>query len=120
MAVTLPQAAILSQNQLQRGVIETFIQESSVLDRIPLEPIEGNAFAYNEEGTLPGIEFRAVNSAYAESTGVVNQKTETLVILGGDADVDTFIIATRGSTRTLSSTETPPSTPTASTGSRSA
>ncbi len=96
MAVTLAQAATLSQNSLQRGVIETFIIESSVLDRIPLESIEGNAFAYNEEGTLPGIEFRAVNAAYSESTGVVNQKTETLVILGGDADVDTFIVATRG------------------------
>jgi hypothetical protein len=96
MAVTLAQSALLSNNQLQRGVMETFVQESSVLDRIPLEPIEGNAYAYNEEATLPGVEFRAVNAAYAESTGTVNPKTETLVILGGDADVDTFIVATRG------------------------
>ena len=96
MAVTLAQAATLSQNSLQRGVIETFIQESPVLDRIPLLEIEGNAYAYNSEGTLPGVEFRAVNSAYAESTGVVNQATESLVILGGDADVDTFIVQTRG------------------------
>jgi hypothetical protein len=96
MALTLAQAAVLSQNDLQRGVVETFVQESSVLDRIPLMNIEGNAYAYNEEGTLPGVEFRAVNSAYAESTGVVNQRTESLVILGGDADVDTFIVQTRG------------------------
>jgi hypothetical protein len=96
MALTLAQAAVLSQNDLQRGVIETFVQESSVLDRIPFLSIEGNAYAYNEEGTLPGVEFRAVNSAYAESTGVVNQRTESLVILGGDADVDTFIVQTRG------------------------
>lgn len=95
MAVTLAQAATLSQNELQRGVIETFIIEGAVLDRIPLMEIEGNAFAYNEEGTLPGVEFRAVNAAYSESTGTVNQKTETLVILGGDADVDTFIQKTR-------------------------
>ncbi len=96
MAVTLAQAALLSQNNLQRGVIETFIIESVVLDRIPLLEIEGNAYAYNMEATLPGVEFRAVNSAYAESTGTVNQRTETLVILGGDADVDTFIAQTRG------------------------
>jgi hypothetical protein len=95
MAVTLAQAALLSQNDLQRGVLETFVQESVLLDRIPLMPIEGNAFAYDEEATLPGIEFRAVNSSYSESTGTVNQKTETLVILGGDADVDTFIQKTR-------------------------
>lgn len=95
MALSLIEAAKLSQNDLQRGVIETFIQESVVLDRIPMLEIEGNAYAYNEEGTLPGVEFRAVNSAYAESTGIVNQKTESLVILGGDADVDTFIQQTR-------------------------
>ena len=96
MAVTLAEAALLSTDDLQRGVIETFVQESPVLDRIPLMTIAGNSFAYNQEDTLPGVEFRAVNSAYAESTGVVNQQSETLVILGGDADVDTFIVQTRG------------------------
>lgn len=96
MALTLAESAKLSQTNLQRGVLETFVQESRVLDRIPLMNIEGNAYAYNEEATLPGIEFRAVNAAYAESTGTVNQKTESLVILGGDADVDTFIVKTRG------------------------
>ncbi|PPF38346.1 major capsid protein [Pseudoclavibacter sp. AY1H1] len=96
MAVTLAQAATLSTNDLQRGVLETFVQESSVLDRIPLMPIEGNAYAYNQEATLPGVAFRSVNEAYVESTGTVNQLTESLVILGGDADVDRFIVQTRG------------------------
>ena len=96
MAVTLAQAALLSENDLQRGVIETFVQESPVLDRLPLMDIEGNAYAYNEEATLPGVAFRSVNEAYTESTGTVNQKTESLVILGGDADVDRFIVQTRG------------------------
>ncbi|MFG3349217.1 major capsid protein [Streptomyces sp. NPDC048018] len=96
MALTLPEAAKLSNTDLQRGVIETFVQESSILDRLPLLTIEGNSYAYNEEGTLPGVQFRAVNEAYAESTGTVNQKSESLVILGGDADVDKFIVKTRG------------------------
>lgn len=96
MAVTLAEAALLSQSQLQRGVIETFVQESSILDRIPMLEIQGNAYAYNEEATLPGVAFRSVNEAYTESTGTVNQKSESLVILGGDADVDKFIVRTRG------------------------
>ncbi|MER5304584.1 major capsid protein [Streptomyces lasiicapitis] len=96
MALTLPEAAKLSTTELQRGVIETFVQESSILDRLPLLTIEGNSYAYNEEATLPGVQFRAVNEAYAESTGTVNQKSESLVILGGDADVDKFIVKTRG------------------------
>ncbi|MEV7582235.1 major capsid protein [Streptomyces erythrochromogenes] len=96
MALTLPEAAKLSTTDLQRGVIETFVQESSILDRLPLLTIEGNSYAYNEEATLPGVQFRAVNESYAESTGTVNQKSESLVILGGDADVDKFIVRTRG------------------------
>jgi len=96
MAVTLAEAAPLSQNSLQRGVIETFVQASPVLDRIPLMGIDGNAYAYNRESALPGVAFRAVNEAYTESTGTVVQATESLVILGGDADVDKFIVATRG------------------------
>lgn len=93
---TLAEAAKLSENDLQRGVLETFVQSSPVLDRIPFLTVQGNAYAYNEEATLPGVAFRNVNEAYSESTGTVNQKTESLVILGGDADVDTFIVQTRG------------------------
>jgi hypothetical protein len=96
MPLLLAEAAKLSQNDLQRSVLETFVIESSVLDRIPFLTIQGNAYAYNQEATLPGVEFRAVNAAYSETTGTVNQKSESLVILGGDADVDRFIVQTRG------------------------
>lgn len=106
MAVTLAQAAVLSQNQLQRGVLETFVQYSPVLDRLPLMPILGNAYAYNQEGTLPGVAFRNVNEAYVESTGVINQVTEALVIMGGDADVDRFIVVTRGNLNDQRATQT--------------
>ncbi|MEU4165587.1 major capsid protein [Streptomyces sp. NPDC026665] len=106
MAVTLVEAAKLSQTNLQRGVIETFVQESSILDRIPFLTIEGNAYGYNEEATLPGVAFRSVNEAYTESTGTVNQKSESLVILGGDADVDKFIVKTRGNLNDQRATQT--------------
>lgn len=97
MAITLAEAAKLSTDDLQRGVIETFVlpKESVILDRIPFLEIEGNSYKYNKEGTLPGVEFRAVNAGYTESTGTVNQASESLVILGGDADVDRFIQRTR-------------------------
>lgn len=95
MAITLAESAKLSQNDLQRGVIEMFVQQSPILDRLPLIEMEGNAYAYDEEATLPGVAFRDVNAGYTESTGTVNQKTETLKILGGDADVDKFIQQTR-------------------------
>ncbi len=106
MAVTLLEARNLAQTELQRGVIETFIIESSFMEMVPFMGIEGNAYAYNEEATLPGVEFRAVNAGYSESTGTVNPKTEALTILGGDADVDEFIQLTMGNINDQRATQT--------------
>jgi len=96
MALTLPESAKLSTDTLQRGVIETFARHSAVLEQLPFMDIAGNAYKYNQEQTLPGVGFRGVNEAYEESTGIVNQQSEGLIIAGGDSDVDRFIVQTRG------------------------
>lgn len=96
MALTLPEAAKLSTDVLQRGVIELYARNSAVLELLPFMDIEGNSYKYNQEEILPGVGFRGVNEAYEESTGIVNQQSEGLVIAGGDADVDRFIVQTRG------------------------
>lgn len=95
MTITLLESAKLSQDKLKKGVAETFVLNAPVLQMLPFMEIEGNAYKYNEEATLPGVAFRAVNGAYQESTGTVNPKTESLVILGGDADTDKYIALTR-------------------------
>lgn len=99
MAVTFAQAATLVADPVRRGAIETASQVSWVWDRMPFENIEGNSYSYDKDKVLPGTAFRTVNEAYVESTGVINQGTESLVILGGDADVDRFIEKTMGSAR---------------------
>ena len=93
--LTLTEAAKLSQDVLQRGVIEIFARTSAVLELLPFMEIQGNSYKYNIETTLPGIGFRSVNEGYTESAGVVNQLSEGLVIAGGDVDVDRFIVQTR-------------------------
>ncbi len=96
MALTILEAAKLSNDVLQRGVIETFARNSVIFELLPFQEIAGNAYKYNQEGTLPGIAFRGENEGYTESVGVINQASEGLYILGGDVDVDKFIVATRG------------------------
>ncbi|MDQ3485453.1 MAG: hypothetical protein M3445_08630 [Actinomycetota bacterium] len=95
MALTLAQSAAVSRDMVAAGVMSTMAPESFILDRIRFETIEGTAYRYYSDATLPGAEFRAVNAAYAESTGTFTSSTEGLTILGGDADVDTFLQATR-------------------------
>ncbi len=96
MALTLSQAAVVNTNPLAAGVIETLVPNSPFLPRLSFANISGNAYSYYTESTLSGSEFRAVNAAYAESTGTFASATESIVILGGDADVDRFIQATQG------------------------
>ncbi|MFF0296330.1 major capsid protein [Kitasatospora sp. NPDC004614] len=96
MALTLAESAKFSIDNLQRGVVETFVQESPILDRLPLIQFEGTPFRYNEESAPLSVSFRVVNEAYPESVGAVSPRIETLAILGGDSDVDKFIVKTRG------------------------
>ena len=95
MALTLAQAAVIASDQRAAGVMKTMLPASFLLDRLNFDEINGNAYSYNTEATLPGVEFRAVNAAYTESTGTNAAASESLVILGGDADVDRFIEKTR-------------------------
>ena len=96
MALTLTEAAKLVQNPLQRGVIEIFPRTSPVLERLPFFNVNGQAYVYNQEQTLPGIAFRNFNQSYTESTGVVNPQTERLYVLGGISQVDRALVKTQG------------------------
>jgi hypothetical protein len=91
VALTLAESAKLSNDMVQRGVIETILEESPVLQMLPFETIEGNSYKYNQENTLGGAQFYAVNAIWTEATATFAQKSATLAILGGDADVDNFI-----------------------------
>jgi hypothetical protein len=93
--LTLAESAKLSQDMLQRGVIETIIEESPVFDWLSFISVEGNSFKYNQENTLPNASFFAVNATWTEGTATFTQKTASLAILGGDADVDNFVQRTR-------------------------
>ena len=104
MSITLLEAAKLVQNPLKRGVIEIFPRTSPVLERLPFFPVNGQAFVYNAESTLPGIAFRGINESYSESTGVVNPQTERLFVLGGLSAVDRALVKTQGNVNNLRAT----------------
>ena len=99
--LTLTEASKLIQSPLQRGVVETFARTSPVLERLPFMDVNGNAYSYNVEQTLPGIAFRDYNASYTESTGVVNPHTEKLYIMGGISSVDRALVKTQGSVNNI-------------------
>lgn len=105
MALTLLEAAKLSHDPVQSAVIEMFARQSDILAALPFETIPGGAVTYHREGALPGVAFRGVNESYTESTGVINPITDSVVIAGGDLDVDRFLIETRGAQQRAVQTE---------------
>lgn len=94
MALQLVDAQKLSKDVLQAGIIETIVKESSVLSVLPFQEIVGNAYSYNVEKALPTVAFRAVNEAYTANEAQFEQRSENLVILGGDVELDRFILQT--------------------------
>jgi HK97 family phage major capsid protein len=94
MAMTKVEAAKLTQDLLLRGVIETIVKESQLLQLLPFLEVTGTAVTYNREATMPAAAFYEVGDTWAEATPTWTQVTAALKIIGGDADVDNFVQAT--------------------------
>jgi len=101
MALTLTEASKLSNDMLLSGVLETVIKDSPVLQQLPFIEVMGNSLTYNRENALPDIAFYDVGDEWDESTPTFEQKTANLKIIGGDADVDNFLKATRSNVQDL-------------------
>src|SRR3954465_10948155 len=94
MAMTKVEAAKLTQDMLLRGVIETIVRESMILELLPFMEVTGTAVTYNREATLPAASFYDVGDTWTEATPTYTQVTASLKVIGGDADVDNFLQAT--------------------------
>ena len=91
MSFLLADAKKLTQDMLQRGVIETMEKTSGVLQRLPFIEVVGSGYAYNVMEELPEVNYREVNKGYKNTAATVTRAVESLVIFGGDADVDVFL-----------------------------
>ena len=101
MALTLVEASKLSNDVLQKGIIELFVRDDPILEKLGFIDIQGNGWTYNVESKEATAQFYGVSETWTESTPEVTQATANLVILGGDADVDNFLLATRSNINDL-------------------
>ena len=101
MALTLAEAAKLSNDVVQQGVIETIVKESRVLEAMPFIEMAGNALTYNRENAMATAAFFDVGDTWVESTPTFTQVFATLKILGGDADIDQYIATTRSNVQDI-------------------
>jgi len=101
VSMTLVESAKYSNDVLKKGIVELLVKDDPILERLKFKDIKGNGLTYNEETTLSGAQFYGVGDTWVESTSTVTQKTAVTQILGGDADVDNFLRATRSNVQDL-------------------
>jgi len=101
MSLSLVEAAKLSNDVLLKGIMETVVKDSPILQKMPFIPIVGNALTYNRENAMASASWYDVGDTWSESTPTFNQMTAALKILGGDADVDNYIKKTRSNVQDI-------------------
>jgi len=102
MSISLEEASKLSTDILLKGIIETMVKDSPILQELPFIQIVGNSLKYNREKTLPTVGWHApVTGTWTTSEPAFEQCSASLCVLGGDADVDNFLRATRSNIQDL-------------------
>lgn len=95
--ITLLEASKINPGEVLRNtIIEHFARSADLLRVLPFINVQGGAYVYNLEGTLPGVAFRGVNEGYTASAGIMNPQTEMLRISGGELKVDNAILKFHG------------------------
>lgn len=91
MSWTLADLSKVETDTLRKSVMDTLLMKSNVMQMVPWETIGTLATTIVRYADLPSVGFRKVNEAFSESSGTVEQKVESVSIMGGYIDTDEVI-----------------------------
>lgn len=100
-SATLLEATKSGDNQIARGIVETFVRESPIIEALPWTAFAGIAYVTNKENGLPTVAFRDVNETYTRSWGSDTQDFWGVAIMGGEVFVDNFLVDVTGSRESI-------------------
>lgn len=92
------EAEKMSNNQLVAGLIEEIITVNEFFSLLPFAQVNGKAYVYHRENTLPTVSFLDPNDTVTEDAGTFTEIVSKLRILAGDVDVDNFLNETMSDT----------------------
>jgi len=95
MPLLVQEAAKLSQEMMERGVIEEIIDRDELFALLPFMKVDGKAYVYNREKSLSEASFLSPYDVVPEGGAEFDQVTTHLKILAGDVDLDKFLIETQ-------------------------
>jgi hypothetical protein len=94
MPLLKAEAEKLSEDLMERGVIEEIIDRDEMFALLPFMGVDGKAYTYNREGTLSEGEFLDPYEVVPEGAATFEEVVTKLRILAGDVDLDKFMIST--------------------------
>ena len=91
MAWTLAEFSKIETDPLRKSIMDTLLMNTPVMELIPWETIGALSTNIIRIQDLPSVGYRRINGSFGESTGHLEQKAETISILGGNIDTDKAI-----------------------------
>ena len=94
MPLLVSEAEKLSQEVLERGVIEEIIDRDELFALVPFMPVANKAYSYNRENTISEAVFLDPYDVVPEGAATFSEVITKLKIMAGDVDMDKFTLAT--------------------------
>lgn len=89
--LSLLEAAKWSDDKESMAVIQTILEGSTITRHLGWIPFEGGAYVQQHEGTLGGVQFRAINQDYTPKHGSDTKSYWGTAILGGEIEFDNYL-----------------------------
>lgn len=98
MPLLKEEAAKLSNNTLEAGVITEIIDRDDLFSILPFKHVEGKAYVYTRENQLATAGWLDPNDPISEDASKFQEVVAKLRILAGDVDIDKFLNTTQSDT----------------------
>lgn len=92
MALTVAEAKKVTRDEGRRGVMEIIEQNASIIPVLPWETVDTFEHFFTREKKLPAASTRNVGGTWTRSTGALERVSIPLKIIGGEFDIDQFIL----------------------------
>lgn len=95
-AVTVGEAKKVTKDTARKGILEIIEQNAPIVSALPWTPVDTMEYTFFREGELPSAGSRNINAGYTPSTGSIEKIGIPLKIIGGEFDIDQFLLDQAG------------------------
>lgn len=96
MAISVSEAKKVTKDTARQGILEIIEQNAPIISLLPWETVSSMEYTFLREGELPSAASRNINAGYTQSTGSLEKIGIPLKIIGGEFEIDQFLLDQAG------------------------